>query len=129
MAAGTLCRILMWASMRPVTDPNFDAKAFVAAGYDRLAQSYASAVSQEPPEWLSLLSERIHDEARVLDVGCGCGVPIATTLSQRFRLTGVDISRAQIELARKMVPNGTFIHGDATKLTFDTGTFDAAVML
>lgn len=115
--------------MRPVTDPNFDVKAFVAAGYDRLAQSFASAISKKPPEWLSLLIERIHDDAKVLDLGCGCGVPIAATLSQRFRLTGIDISRVQIELARKMVPNGTFIHGDATKLTFDTGAFDAAVML
>ena len=121
--------IAMRAWMRPVTDPNFDAKAFVAAGYDRCAKDYASARKTEAPPYLSRLTREISDDAKVLDVGCGCGHPIAASLSRRFCVTGIDISREQIKLARAAVPNGTFIHGDATKLAFEEGAFDAAVML
>ena len=115
--------------MRPVTDPCFDAKAFVAAGYDRCAKDYASARGTEAPSYLSRLTRRIPSGAKVLDVGCGCGHPIATSLSRCFQVTGVDISLEQIKLAKAAVPNGTFIHGDATKLAFESGSFNAAVML
>lgn len=115
--------------MRPVTDSSFDAKAFVAAGYDRCAKRYASARMIAAPSYLSVLTDRVRAGANALDIGCGCGQPIAASLSQRFRVTGIDIALEQIKLARRSVPNGTFIHGDATKLAFKEGTFDAAVML
>ena len=115
--------------MRPVTDPNFDAKQFVAAGYDRCAQAYASSRSSKAPEYLSVLTERVSAGDRVLDVGCGSGKPIAATLSKRFLVTGIDISAEQILLAKDAIPAGTFIHGDATELTFKENSFDATVML
>ena len=115
--------------MRPIADPDFDAKAFVAAGYDRCAENYASTRNAAVSPHLGRLTDAIPDGARVIDVGCGCGRPIAAFLSRRFQVTGVDISRAQIKLAKQSVPNATFVHGDATKLQFDHGTFDAAVMM
>ena len=115
--------------MEPVTDPNFDAKAFVTAGYDRCAQTLVAAKSVEPPEWFPVFADRLPNQARVLDVGCGCGVPIASTLAARHRVTGIDISGEQIKLARSLVSNAAFIHGDVTEMTFERGSFDAAVML
>lgn len=115
--------------MRQVTDPKFDAKAFVAAGCDRCAKDYASARTSDAPPYLRLLTGRTVEGANVLDVGCGCGVPIAASLSHRYQVTGLDISEEQLKLARTAVPNATFVHGDATKLTFEHGAFDAAVML
>merc|ERR1719356_676057 len=44
--------------------------------------------------------------AHVLELGCGAGVPVARTIvhhSQELRVTGVDISEAQIELAKGLV--------------------------
>ena len=87
--------------MKLVTDPNFDAKAFVAAGYDAVANTLAAAKSGEPPEWLPVLTDRLPKQARVLDVGCGCGVPIASTLAARHRVTGIDISVERIKQARQ----------------------------
>ena len=41
---------------------------------------------------------------RVLDLGCGAGVPIARRLAERYKVTGVDISERQIMLVRRNVP-------------------------
>jgi ubiquinone/menaquinone biosynthesis C-methylase UbiE len=45
-------------------------------------------------------------------------------LSEKFEVTGVDFSEAQIELAKKKVPNATFLCEDMTKLDFAENTFD-----
>lgn len=110
-------------------DPTFDAKAIVAAGYDRCAEAYAAARSLEAPPFLSRLTDRLAEGSRVLDIGCGCGLPVAACLATRFRLTGIDVSKGQIELARSNVLSGRFIHADAASLNLKTGSFDAAVML
>ena len=115
--------------MRRIDDPAFDTKALVAQGYDRCADSYAAARDTEVPTWLGLVTEPLSAGAAVLDIGCGCGVPIARALADRFTVVGVDISARQIELAGETVPAATFIHGDIMSQAFAPGNFDAAVML
>ncbi len=115
--------------MRRVDDPAFDSKALVAQGYDRCAESYAAARDTEVPPWLELVTEPLCQGAAVLDIGCGCGVPIARALTDRFAVVGVDISARQIELASQNVPAATFIHGDIMSRAFAPGSFDAVVML
>ena len=46
-------------------------------------------------------------------------------LSKRFKVTGVDISETQIELAKKNVPEAYFVCQDMTRLDFPDGAFDA----
>lgn len=106
-----------------------DAKSFVARGYDRIATDYHAARQISVPDYLNQLSDRLPDGAVVLDIGCGGGQPIAKALSERFSVTGVDISQEQIRLAAKAVPSGLFIHGDIAAMDFPCGSFDAAVML
>ena len=65
--------------------------------------------------------------ASVLDIGCGAGVPIASTLSRRFRVTGVDVSGEMVELARRNVPKGEFICQDVMSADFEDASFDAVV--
>jgi ubiquinone/menaquinone biosynthesis C-methylase UbiE len=60
----------------------------------------------------------------VLDAGCGAGIPISRKLSEKFEVTGVDFSEAQIELAKKNVPNARFLCEDMTRLAFPENTFD-----
>ena len=74
---------------------------------------------------LQRLVERLPKGAKVLDVGCGAGVPITRILSQSFDVTGVDFAEAQIQLARQLVPEARFICQDMTDLTFPDGSFDA----
>ncbi len=45
------------------------------------------------------------------------------------RVTGVDLSDAQIERARHLVPAATFVRADMTALDLPAGSFDAVVCL
>jgi len=103
-----------------------DRKSIVIAGYDRCAQAYAAARATDPSPELALLLERLPQSARVLDVGCGAGVPVTAALAQVSTVVGVDISRTQIALARDNVPTAELIHGDIMAQQFDDASFDAA---
>ena len=60
--------------------------------------------------------------ARVLDLGCGTGTPIARHIvDQGFRLTAVDQSQKMLEIARQVVPDAEFIHGDMIDLALAAG--------
>jgi SAM-dependent methyltransferase len=65
----------------------------------------------------------------LLELGCGAGVESTRVLAERGRLTGVDISEAQLELARERVPSATFIRADLTELQFAAESFDGVVAL
>jgi SAM-dependent methyltransferase len=65
----------------------------------------------------------------VLDLGCGCGVPDARLLSERFRVTGVDISDVQISRAKRLVPGARFLRADMTEVRFRPDTFAGIVCL
>ena len=94
--------------MKRATDPLQDYKALVRRGYDFCSEKYTAARRLEPPGSLGVLTERLREGARVLDLGCGGGVPVAKSLSERFEVTGVDFSSEQIRRARESVPTATF---------------------
>lgn len=94
--------------MKPATEPRRDYKTLVQRGYDLCSERYTAARRLEPPESLGVLTERLREGARVLDLGCGGGVPIAKSLSERFEVTGVDFSSEQIRRAKENVPAATF---------------------
>jgi cyclopropane fatty-acyl-phospholipid synthase-like methyltransferase len=108
-------------------------KEIVAAGYDRLADTYLEwgrQVTADPrARMLAAFMNRLPDGARVLDIGCGAGVPSTRDLANRFGVVGVDISRVQLELARRNVPVAEFIEGDITDLEFADSTFDGIAAL
>ena len=58
-----------------------------------------------------------------------CGIPVARRLAQRYKVTGVDLSPVQIERARDLVPNATFICADMATLSFPDETFAAITCL
>ena len=77
---------------------------------------------------MKLLDElilRLPKGATILDAGCGAGVPVARLLSRQFQVIGVDFAEAQIDLARKLVPNTQFECQDITDLSFPEAAFDA----
>jgi SAM-dependent methyltransferase len=58
--------------------------------------------------------------SRVLDLGCGTGNPIARHIvTAGFQLVGVDQSKKMLEIARREVPQGKFIHADMLDAKFD----------
>jgi ubiquinone/menaquinone biosynthesis C-methylase UbiE len=98
----------------------------VEEGYDKIAQEYHDQRDRldrrkELEEFAALLP----NDARVLDAGCGSGVPVARLLSERgFRVVGVDLSGSMIRLAKENVPQAEFIRKDMTQLDFDEDSFD-----
>ena len=110
---------------RPADDPNVDYKVLVRDGYDRCAQRYADSRLEKPPPELALLTEKLPPGAAVLDIGCGCGLPVCRELARHAGVTGIDISPAMIALARRNVPAGTFACGDIMNAEFPDSSFDA----
>ena len=108
-----------------------DPKTIVRRGYDRVSRAYRADDAEDGQygPWLELLEERLAPSSSVLDLGCGCGVPVARRLARRYVVTGVDLSPVQIERARGLVPRATFICADMAEVRFPAATFDAIVCL
>ena len=102
-------------------------KEIVRKGYDAIAARYLAARSEdsEDVQLLQELVQRLSPGAKVLDAGCGAGVPVTRRLSESFSVTGVDFSEAQIRLARQLVPRAQFVLQDITQLSFPDDSFDA----
>jgi SAM-dependent methyltransferase len=105
----------------------------VRAGYDRLGDRYvtwAARIEDDPRDcFVAELEARLEPSARVLDLGCGAGVPTASRLAERFAVVGVDISNVQLERARREVPSATFVQADISEADFPDASFDAVVAL
>jgi SAM-dependent methyltransferase len=112
------------ASGQP-TDP----KRVVADGYDRIAERYFAWSDARPSPvrlaWLDRADRRIPAGTDVLDLGCGAGVPMTEALARGRRVTGVDLSARQVELARRNVPEATFLQADMTALDLPPASLDA----
>jgi cyclopropane fatty-acyl-phospholipid synthase-like methyltransferase len=108
-----------------------DPKALVARGYDQMALRYASWKVEGNPamRFVRELDSRLRAGSDVIELGCGRGVPVARELAKRHRVTGVDISAAQIELARHHVPEAAFLHTDYTELEVAPRSVDAVVAI
>lgn len=109
-----------------------DFKRIVAEGYDAISDRYfewASSFHIPALRWLDDLLQRLEDGSVVLDLGCGRGVPFTQKLARRHRVTGVDISARQVELARTLVPEAEFVQADATSFEQPPESLDAVVSL
>lgn len=90
----------------------------VIAAYDRIAEAWRDArvgwaTSFRERPLLDRLIAPLSRDDRLLDVGCGCGAPIALYLAEcGFRVTGLDGSSRMLDLARRAVPGASFVQGD-----------------
>lgn len=71
--------------------------------------------------------ELLPEQPDVLELGVGAGVGSSQILAERGRLTGVDLSRAQLRRAAERLPEATLIHGDFTAVELEEESFDAVV--
>jgi SAM-dependent methyltransferase len=103
-------------------------RRLVATGYDDIADAYLDrfGVSAVRQKWLGRLIESLPAEGgRVLDLGCGAGVPVARDLAALgHSVLGVDGSAQQIIRARRNVPAATFVEADMCEVDFDIASFD-----
>ncbi len=105
----------------------------VRDGYDAMSERYAAwqlEIAGDPRvRYVELLLARLPEHPDILELGCGAGIEPTPTFTRIGRLTGIDISGAQIDRARKALPEAELIHGDFTTATFPAGSYDAVIAL
>jgi|HubBroStandDraft_1064217.scaffolds.fasta_scaffold01437_2 ubiquinone/menaquinone biosynthesis C-methylase UbiE len=119
-------------------DDSLDPKEVVREGWNRISTIYRPPGSRADAfdhtnadyrEWLRPFFRTVPPGSEVLDLGCGCGLPAARLLSERFRVTGIDISDVQIERARALVPDAKFVRADVNEVSFPRDAFGGVVCL
>ena len=103
-----------------------DHKETVKSGYNKIAERYLAGRNRDLADvrLLNDFIELLAPKSKVLDAGCGAGVPIAQMLAEHFDVIGVDFSEEQIKLAKKNVPNAHFFRQDMTELDFPDELLD-----
>jgi ubiquinone/menaquinone biosynthesis C-methylase UbiE len=101
------------------------------ARYDEVAEWYDATLSGDSPlarmpreTALRLLGS---PAGRLLDIGCGGGSHTSAFTAAGWETAGVDVSEAQLQLARERGCEVVF--GRAESLPFDDASFDGAVSL
>ena len=109
-----------------------DPKKIVADGYNQIAEQHLAWArrtrTEERARYASVLLDRLSPGARVLELGCGAGIPTTRQLAACFSVTGVDISQEQLVRAQQNVPGASFILADMAEIGFPPGSFDAVAV-
>src|SRR5882757_4724023 len=110
----------------------------VRRGYDTISRAYRDDDGQaadSPAEdlsrysgWVAELAGLLRPGARVVDLGCGAGIPATRELAGHgLRVLGVDFSAVQLRRARRLVPAASLIQADMTALRLRPASADAVV--
>jgi len=104
-------------------------KDIVRKGYDRIAQRYMGVRDQfVNNRYLLNFNSRLKPGSLILDLGCGAGKPIDRFLVNRgHKVIGVDISRKQIKLAKRNVPEARYVAKDISSLRKEEYKVDAVI--
>ncbi len=109
-------------------------KHIVRTGYELASTAYrpdsgSAGVTSRYLAWVEPATRSLGPAAHVLDLGCGCGIPLARALAGRVRFTGIDISPAQVARAERLVPGATFLCADMCDAELPSRSFDLVVAL
>ena len=111
-------------------------RRLVRRGYDAVSEAYRDDDGQSAGTddtsryagWAAELAERLRPGARVLDLGCGAGIPATRELADRgLQVIGVDFSAAQLHRARRLVPEARLVQADMATVQFSAASLDAVV--
>ena len=111
-------------------------RAFVQRGYDAISVAYrsddgdAAAASAEDvsrySDWVAELAGLLQPGARVVDLGCGAGIPATRELaSHGLQVLGVDFSAVQLHRAQRLVPAARLVQADMAALQLRPASADA----
>jgi SAM-dependent methyltransferase len=111
-------------------------RALVQRGYDLVSHAYRSDDGRAHPasgedsgryqEWIDDLAALLPARARVVDLGCGNGVPGTLALTGHgLNVLGVDFSRVQLTRARRLVPAARFVRADMATFGLRPASVDA----
>jgi SAM-dependent methyltransferase len=110
----------------------------VRRGYDAISLAYRSDDGQPASSssehvscyasWVDELARLLPEEAVVVDLGCGAGLPATRDLAGHgLRVLGVDFSAVQLDRARRLVPAARLAQADMAALHLRPASVDAVV--
>ncbi len=113
-------------------------RALVRRGYDAMSLAYrgddgnAAASAAEDVSryagWVAELAGLLRPGARIVDLGCGAGIPATGELASRgLQVLGVDFSAVQLHRAQRLVPAACFVQADMAALHLRPASTDAVV--
>lgn len=102
-----------------------------SATYDALASRWddwsAAVVPDVREEWARKIDAFLAAGERVVELGCGTGLPVGRLLSATYDYTGVDSSAGMFATARAALPSVRFMHADMHTVRFSPGSLGAVV--
>src|SRR5207244_3791789 len=103
----------------------------VNATYDALATRYDDWSARVVPALREVWAAKIDDYAmpgeRIVELGCGTGVPVGRLLSERYEYEGVDASAEMLAKARAALPTVRLTYADMLKVEFPARSVGAVV--
>jgi SAM-dependent methyltransferase len=100
-------------------------KAFESAGWSARAATYGALMARATAHATPALLDGVGPGTRLLDVGAGLGDLCAEATRRGAITTGIDLAPNMVLTARDRHPGLTFLEGDAERLPFEAGAFDA----
>jgi SAM-dependent methyltransferase len=115
-----------------------DQRDVVRRGYDAISRAYRDDDGRSNPAtaedvtrysaWVDELQELLTPPARILDLGCGAGLPATKLLVDAgYDVVGLDFSHVQLARARDLVPGASFVEADMATWDCPPASFDAVV--
>ncbi len=121
------------ARQRDLVRRGYDAISLAYRGDDGQASATSATSAGEVSRytgWVTELAALLRPGARVVDLGCGAGIPATRELAgQGLQVIGVDFSAVQLRRARRLVPAARLIQADMTALQLRPASADAVVSL
>jgi SAM-dependent methyltransferase len=116
------------ARQRDLVRRGYDAISLAYRGDDGGANSSSAEDVSRYAGWVAELAGLLPPGARVVDLGCGAGIPATRELAARgLQVVGVDFSAVQLRRARRLVPAARFAQADMAGLELRPGSADAVV--
>jgi len=107
-----------------------DPRRVVRDGYERVADAYLASRPRDGADlaWLPDLIGAVVPGGRVLDAGCGAGVPVAARLlGAGLEVVGVDLAVTQLDRARRLGGRLRVVQGDLAALPLPDRSVDGVV--
>src|SRR5579872_1610900 len=94
--------------------------------YDEIAEEYAKKIGAIPSiNQFTIFKKYVKKGSKVLDAGCAAGRDCRMLSEQGYAVTGIDLSKKLLALAKKQNTSLNFLLADIRALPFADHTFDA----